>query len=124
MARYQIFLPPPRNPTTTNKHQITNLVSQKDTPFKAAAACHPAMVDAADAPKIEIPICLLPSKDESKEDVDKYEKALTVKHQIKWYPNQIHGWMAARGDLSDPEVKKGYEDGYQTVMQWFRMNLP
>ena len=73
-----------------------NLASQEDTPFKAAAACHPAMVDPADAPKVTVPIALLPSQDEDKDAVSKYEKELKVKHIVEWYPTQIHGWMAAR----------------------------
>jgi len=45
--------------------QIVNLSSQKDTKFKAAAACHPAMVAKDDAPGITIPYIMLPSGDVS-----------------------------------------------------------
>lgn len=76
--------------------KIVNLVSQSGTPFKSAAAAHPAMVDANDAPKITIPILLLPSSGESKDDVSAYEKALTVKHEVDPYYDQAHGFMAAR----------------------------
>jgi dienelactone hydrolase len=76
--------------------KIVNLASQEGTPFKVAAACHPAMVDPADAPKVTIPIALLPSMDEDKEAVGKYEGALKVKHIVEWFPTQVHGWMAAR----------------------------
>lgn len=103
--------------------KIANLSSQKGTPFGAAAACHPAMVDPEDAPKVTIPIALLPSKDEDKEAVEKYKEALKVKNMVKYYPDQIHGWMAARSDLEDEKVKKQYEDGYRTVLHWFHENL-
>ena len=76
--------------------KIVNLSSQEGTPFKAAAACHPAMVDPADAPKLTIPIAVLPSKDEDQDAVSKYEKALKVKNVVEWFPTQVHGWMAAR----------------------------
>lgn len=76
--------------------KIVNLVSQSGTPFKSAAAGHPAMVDADDAPNVTIPILLLPSKGEDKNDVDAYEKALVVKHEVEWYADQEHGFMAAR----------------------------
>lgn len=76
--------------------KIVNLVSTAGTTFKAAAAAHPAMVDAADAPNVAIPMLMLPSGDEPKEDVDKYQNALKVKNQVQWYPEQIHGFMAAR----------------------------
>jgi hypothetical protein len=76
--------------------QITNLSSLAGTPFKAAASAHPAMVAASDAPEITIPFAMLPSKDESKEDVEAWEKGLKVEHLVEWFPGQVHGWMAAR----------------------------
>jgi dienelactone hydrolase len=76
--------------------KITNLVSMEDSLFKAAAICHPAMVDPADGPKITIPIAALPSGDEDKDAVGEYEKNLKVKHKVEWFPDMIHGWMAAR----------------------------
>jgi len=76
--------------------KIVNLVCQEGTPFKAAAACHPAMVDPADASKITIPIAMLPSGDEDEEAVSGYEKNLKVPHIVEWFKDQIHGWMAAR----------------------------
>jgi hypothetical protein len=54
------------------------------------------MVDPADAPKITIPIAVLPSKDEDKDACSKYEKELKVYHIVEWFPTQVHGWMAAR----------------------------
>jgi len=96
--------------------KITNLSSMEGTPFKAAAAAHPAMVAADDAPGITIPYAMLPSGDESKEDVEKWEKGLKVPHLVEWFPDQVHGWMAARSDLEDLKVKAEYERGYQTVL--------
>jgi dienelactone hydrolase len=58
--------------------KVVNLSSQKGTPFKAAVAAHPAMVDANDAPGVSIPYAMLPSKDESKEDVEKWQKVFLV----------------------------------------------
>jgi len=103
--------------------KIVNLTSQSGTPFKAAAACHPAMVDPADAPKVTIPIALLPSKDEDKDAVTKYGEELKVKGLIEWFPTQIHGWMAARSNLEDPEVKKEYERGYKLLLDFFHEHL-
>lgn len=81
------------------------------------------MVSPADAEKITIPFIMLPSKDEPKDDVEKFEKNLKVKNQVEWFPTQIHGWMAARADLDSPEVKKEYERGYETVLEFFHANL-
>ncbi|KAK5115040.1 hypothetical protein LTR62_001737 [Meristemomyces frigidus] len=103
--------------------KIVNLISQSGTPFKAAASCHPAMVDAADAPGVTIPFLMLPSKDENKEDVEKWAKATKVKNSVEWYPDQIHGFMAARGDLKDESVKKDYEKAYGRVLTWFHENM-
>lgn len=102
--------------------KITALSSGKDSLFSAAASCHPAMVTAEDAEKVTIPYCMLPSKDEDKKECEKFEEALKVKKHVETFPTQIHGWMAARGDL-DPEVKKEYERGYQVVLEFFHANL-
>ena len=103
--------------------KIVNLISQEGTPFKAAASCHPAMVDANDAPGVTIPFLMLPSKDESKDDVAKWQKAVKVKNEVEWYDDQVHGFMAARGDLKDDNVKKNYEKAYQKLLTWFHDNL-
>jgi dienelactone hydrolase len=81
------------------------------------------MVAADDAPGITIPFAMLPSQDESKDDVAAWEKGLKVPHLVEWFPTQIHGWMAARGNLDDAEVKKEYERGYKTVLEWFHKHL-
>ena len=54
------------------------------------------MIDPADAKNITVPIAILPSKDEDKEAVKGFEENLKVKNQIEWFPDQVHGWMAAR----------------------------
>jgi hypothetical protein len=57
---------------------------------------HPAMIDPADAPKVTIPLIMLPSGDEDKDAVSKFQSGLQVKNVVEWFPTQIHGWMAAR----------------------------
>jgi len=54
------------------------------------------MVDPNDAAGITIPIAMLPSKDEDKEAVEKWEQGVKTKHIVKWYNDQVHGFMAAR----------------------------
>ena len=103
--------------------KIVNLISQEGTPFKAAASCHPAMVDANDAAGVTIPFAMLPSKDESKEDVEKWQKAIKVKNIVQWWPEQVHGFMAARGDLNDPAVKGDYEKAYSLLLNFFHENM-
>ncbi|KAK3706360.1 hypothetical protein LTR37_010904 [Vermiconidia calcicola] len=103
--------------------KIVNLTSQEGTAFKAAAACHPAMVDANDAPGVKIPFAMLPSKDEPKEDVEKWQQAIKVKNIVQWWPNQVHGFMAARSDLKDPAVKADYEKAYALLLNFFHEHL-
>lgn len=106
-----------------NHSQIVNLSSMEGTPFKAAAACHPAMVAADDAPGVTIPYIMLPSQDEDKHAVAAWEKGLKVPHQVQWFHDQIHGFMAARGDLEDEKVKKAYEQGYKLVLDFFHKHM-
>ncbi|EHK47408.1 hypothetical protein TRIATDRAFT_298552 [Trichoderma atroviride IMI 206040] len=88
-------------------------------PFSAGAAAHPAMVDPADAEGLTVPFALLASKEEDAADVKKFEEALKVPHHVETFPDQIHGWMAARSDLEDEHVKAEYERGYQTLLDFF-----
>lgn len=108
---------------STNSLQIVNLVSQEGTPFSSAASCHPAMVDAADAPKITIPILSIPSKDEDKDAHDKYEQALKVKKRVEWFNNDIHGFMAARSNLDNDSERTSYEKAYSILSDWFKETL-
>lgn len=103
--------------------KVVGLACGKDTLFSAAAEAHPAMVDPSDAEKITIPICMLASGDEDVEAVKAFESKLTVPHFVDTYPDQIHGWMAARSDLENPTVKKEYERGYQALLKFFGEHL-
>lgn len=98
---------------------VSLTTSTTDTPFKAGAECHPAMVDPSEAEKIKIPLCMLASKDEPKADVEKFEKNLKGEKHVEIFGDQIHGWMAARSDLEDPRVKSEYERGYKTLLEFF-----
>lgn len=81
------------------------------------------MVDPNDAPNVKIPMLMIPSQDEPKDDVDKYQKGLTVPNQVEWFNEQIHGFMAARANLEDPKVSSAYEKGYQILLNWFHDQL-
>lgn len=103
--------------------KVVNLSSNSSNLFKAAAVAHPAMVDAADAGNVKIPFLMLPSKDEPKEDVDKWAAAIKSPSKVEWFPNQIHGWLAARGDLKDSAVEADYKKGYELILNWFHQYL-
>jgi dienelactone hydrolase len=100
------------------------LATKADTnPFSVAASAHPAMVDPADAEGMKIPFAMLASGDEPADDVKKFEDALTVPKHVEIFGDQIHGWMAARSDLSNDRVKAEYERGYKTVLTFFGQNF-
>jgi len=104
--------------------KIVSLTTSTDsTPFTAAAECHPAMVVPSDAENIKIPLCMLASGDEDVEDVKKFEANLKGEKYVETFPDQIHGWMAARSDLDDEKVKKEYERGYKTLLDFFHKYL-
>jgi len=104
--------------------KVVSITSSTDsTPFTAAAECHPAMVDPADATGIKIPLCLLASQDEPVEDVKKFEANLKGEKHVETFGDQIHGWMAARADLDNAKVKQEYERGYKTLLEFFAKHL-
>jgi hypothetical protein len=77
------------------------------------------LLDAADAAKVTIPMCVLGSKDEKAEDLEAFGHALKVEKHIERFDDQLHGWMSARADLEDERVKREYERGYKTVLGFF-----
>merc|ERR1712187_827259 len=80
--------------------KITALSSGQDNKlFKSAVQCHPAMVDPNDAKA--------------------FKSNLKTPNHVETFPTQIHGWMAARSNLEDAEVRKEYERGYKTVLDFF-----
>lgn len=103
--------------------KIVSLTAQSGTNFSAAAEVHPAMLDPADAKGIKIPLCMLASGDEDVEAVKQFEAGLSVPKHVETFNDQIHGWMAARGDLENEKVKKEYERGYQVLLDFYHKHL-
>lgn len=100
--------------------KMTSLIAGRDdTAFKAAVQTSPAMVDGGDAEKVKIPMMMLASKDEPKEDVQKYDAGLKVAKHVETFDDQLHGFMSARADLNDAKVKSEYERGYKLALDWF-----
>jgi dienelactone hydrolase len=87
-------------------------------PFAVAVACHPAMVDPSGADKIGVPYALVASMEEAPETIKDFESRLKVPHRVETFGDQVHGFMAARADLSDPHVKAEYARGYQIVLEF------
>ncbi|KAK0749442.1 Alpha/Beta hydrolase protein [Schizothecium vesticola] len=88
-------------------------------PFKAAAVCHPAMVEPKDAAAIKVPFIMLASGEEPADKVKEFESKLEGPKHVEIFEDQVHGWMAARGDLSKERSKDEYVRGYKTVLEFF-----
>lgn len=80
------------------------------------------MVEPKDAAGIKVPFALLASGEEPVDKVLKFEEELKVTKHVEIFKDQIHGWMAARSDLSDDRVKEEYIRGYKTVLDFFGKN--
>ncbi|PHH65216.1 hypothetical protein CDD81_3075 [Ophiocordyceps australis] len=104
--------------------KVATLTAKADSSlFAVAASVHPAMVDPADADGIKMPLVLLASKEEPADQVDEFSKRLAGPKHVETFQDQIHGWMAARADLSDSRVKEEYERGYRTLLGFFCSNF-
>ncbi|KAL8770430.1 MAG: hypothetical protein Q9209_003856 [Squamulea sp. 1 TL-2023] len=105
--------------------KVVELVTSSSlNPFTVAAAAHPAMIDPAGAEKISVPYILLASGEEPADAVKEFESKLKVPHHVETFVDQAHGFMAARGDLSDPRVKAEYARGYRTLLEFFGKHWP
>ena len=98
--------------------KLVSVSSGAGTPWSAAVETSPAYVDAGDAAKVTIPLAMLASKEEPVDDVKAFEAALKVPHHVETFQH-VHGWMSARADLADAEVKGEYERGYQVALDFF-----
>ena len=76
------------------------------------------MVDPNDAKGITIPLALLASQDEDADAVKAFEKELTTESYFDRFDDQVHGFMAARGDLTDEKVRSEYERGYKALLDF------
>jgi len=100
--------------------KVVSLVTSSDSnPFKAGAACHPAMVEPKDASAIKVPFAMLASGEEPADKVKEFESNLSGPKHVEIFEDQVHGWMAARGDLSKERTKEEYVRGYKTILEFF-----
>jgi dienelactone hydrolase len=103
--------------------KVVSLITSGDSnPFSAAAEAHPAMVDPKEAESIKVPFIMLASGEEPEDKVKQFEDALNVPKHVEIFKDQVHGWMAARADLSNDRVKDEYTRGYKTVLDFFAKN--
>ncbi|RXK40717.1 hypothetical protein M231_01969 [Tremella mesenterica] len=105
-----------------------NLVVQVPE-FDVIAMIHPGrQVNAKAAERLNVPTCLLPSQNDPEELMEGFHAVMKTKPFgekciLKWYKDQIHGFCAARGDLSDLHVRAGFQDVFVTLIKFFKDNL-
>lgn len=98
---------------------VSLVTSSPSNPFKIGASCHPAMVEPKEAESIKVPLILLASGEEPEDKVKEFESNLSGPKHVETFKDQVHGWMAARSDLSKERVKEEYIRGYKTVLGFF-----
>jgi dienelactone hydrolase len=101
---------------------VSLVTSGSANPFSIGAECHPAMVEPKEAESIKVPLIMLASKEDPEDKVKEFEANLKGVKHVEIFRDQIHGWMAARADLSDDRVKEEYTRGYKTVLDFFAKN--
>ncbi|KAI1762506.1 alpha/beta-hydrolase [Hypoxylon sp. FL1150] len=99
------------------------LACDEEPLFKVAVHTSPAMIDAGDGANVKISVMLLASKDESAEEVKAYGDSLKVPKHVGVFDDQVHGFMSARADLKDAQVKAQYERGYKLSLEFFHRHL-
>jgi dienelactone hydrolase len=80
------------------------------------------MVDPSEAAGIKVPLIMLASGEEPADKVKEFEDKLSGPKHVEIFGDQVHGWMAARADLSKERVKEEYTRGYKTVLEFFGKN--
>jgi len=106
--------------------KVVNLSAiQEGSPLDAIAMIHPSAFSSQDAEELSIPVGLFVSKDESKEEYEKFlailsKKPFADKVSSKCYSDMHHGWAAARANLADSENKRDYEDLYSRASAFFK----
>ncbi|KAJ5966617.1 hypothetical protein N7481_013331 [Penicillium waksmanii] len=106
--------------------KIASLVCQEGTPFKAAAQCHPSLVDPEDAKKVTVPICTLPSQDEVPEVIHEWHNNVKVNNPdsyLEFFADQVHGWMTSRADFNNIHCYEEYLRGYRIIRTFFAQFL-
>ena len=101
---------------------VVSYCSGPSTPFSAVAELHTGFVGKKIAEQISIPILAIASKDEPEKDVQRFMNDLNPDLKYKNYalfPTMEHGWLSARGDLKNEEVRKAYEKGYTMMLDFF-----
>lgn len=93
--------------------------------FSAVGMPHYSFIEPADFKDLACPVALLPSKDEAPEGplMDALKAtAFADKSILQRFDDMQHGWVAARGDWSDPQQAKRATEALQVLASFFKDN--
>ncbi|ORY29567.1 Alpha/Beta hydrolase protein [Naematelia encephala] len=95
--------------------------------FEALAGIHPSFSAVEDAEKINVPLCLIPTKDEDMSIVNKIYENVEAKNPgknfMKHFDTHQHGFMAARGSVDGGPRTEAYHEGYTILSTFFKKYL-
>ncbi|TAQ83639.1 hypothetical protein B7494_g8036 [Chlorociboria aeruginascens] len=103
--------------------KIVSMISGEGTEFKAAAQCHPSLMEAKDADDVTIPMMILPSMDEDAQVMKDFENRLKGDKYSETFGDQVHGWMASKADFEDARKTEEFHRGYKLLGDWFTKYL-
>jgi hypothetical protein len=98
-----------------------------DASYSACACCHPAFFGKEkELAKAAIaPVCILPAKGDPMEDAKAIldEKPFADKCFFLRFDDHEHGFMAARGDYSKPEIAAAAGKGLEILANFFMQHM-
>jgi dienelactone hydrolase len=102
--------------------KMISILGGMGTKLKVGVQTSPALVDPSEAPNVAFPVLIQLSQDEPLDEFKKYQAGLKVTNQLEIF-DQPHGWMSARADFRDAEMKKQYEKGYQQAADFLKAHM-
>ncbi|KZT57047.1 hypothetical protein CALCODRAFT_496717 [Calocera cornea HHB12733] len=100
------------------------MISAAKDPIDGIIMCHPSMLTPEDADNCLVPVANFPSKDENAELMTTIDEKLKAKPYgdkcvFKTY-DEVHGYAAARADLTAEGPLAAYKDVYQRSVNWVK----
>lgn len=94
---------------------------------EAGSSRPPSAIDPDDADRVAVPVLLLPSAGEPRPEIEalyaRLEAARPGTNKLKWYDESVHGWAAARADLSDAKQADKFKEAYEDFAEFFKLHL-
>lgn len=99
-----------------------------DPNYQASACCHPAFFgkDTQLAEAAASPVCIISTAEDPLEAPKAIldTKSFADKCRYQRFDDQVHGFMAARGDYSNPEVAAAAGKGIGILADFFSLCMP